>query len=1734
MGKLKRVALFLLLLTAGFFALRLFDEGGLPATPDDPPVVEPAVDDPPVDEPETGGDPTDVEPPVDPPVGPPVEPPVEEGARAIQGITPEGRFRYLAYHESESGIDPRWFELAAKDSGRSQTDPEMVELTEFVAKLYDVETTENPARLELRGARGQVREIAKGPLEFTYENRFELEDVVADLFDGAPIVPLELTSTRAEVDVTKLAETIRSDAPVQLAGDGLDLNGTGYLVELANELVTLERDATLRVTFADQPETELTSNGRLVLSRDGERVVARATDTAAIDVPGEGGRLDAGTITLVGRHADGVYALERLDAEGDVRWQLGEQRFRGERLVLRFVDDTPTEGTLDGSPVAELLLENQPVAGLEPGEDLQTIRITVRGEKTLKVDFDDQRTEFTAVGPAIVETTDGTLTSVGDVVAWQDARETSGFRASTGVVLEAGGGERLFCDSLLGRFDPDGGESLLFRAGGDTRLDRELEGEGRLVLSTTEGVDVMRVNERWRLIEGRGVTISHEDTADAFFARADRVWDAELEGPSFTAQGNVLVRNVDGELTGDLLVFEGMESFSLEGREVEGVLIPARLVGGVGTIVARRLERRGERIDASGNVDGDLTGERLGGRLEVACDALSMVEADGEGTRTWTVEAAGGVLATWTKSDGTERTHIDCDTLTGTRTETLDGEAVVTAENEWSATVVRESRLERLTGAASFTAERLLLRTRERPEGQPLPAGAPADEYVEARGKVLFHVTGVDDEDEPFDLQGRGHQLTLDGFRRGRLVPLAGERVWATGGLRVDQVPFSLESSSIVFDELRLEATDPVLELADFRLTGGRADGATDRTVTLSARTLVATPRYLEMVDDVRSQGRLQSGAPWDFTCRRIRFEIHDAARGIEVEDLRAMFASGDVRFRLGSAGDENLLAPVATAKGARLICYAGLRTLRLEGNPAEIATPAFRTTSTEFLEFDPEIAMLIGSGPGEMSPGTEAVEADWNLRYFSSRTFVDQGTGSYITALQEPVLVDPSAEMRLRSSWLVLWLDSTVWAEMPDRMRGLTSGEGAVGGAVPEDSSFQKNPFLGRMLSFLADMGAGDLVKEVYFEGPVEADYQEAQVARTGAIYVDMVTGRGWLYDATLNVFGWMVDQDFDRLVVRTKWMRHAEDGSLTANRATVTPCDHEEPHLRIVTGDLRIKPRANDLFEVSLKDNRIELYDVLTIPLFPITYGSEDGYTPLWKTLSFGSSARFGTSATAGFEAPAGEVGEKVNDLLGGDPDAFRSKYSVDVSWLDSRGARLDLGFLAESKGNYWLETNVGGLPDTGRDRGYIRVPKSERDDLRLWYRMKSRFQLGETSWVDARVSTQTDPGVQSEFFEREFERYEERDNLVHVRSAQGPWYLDASVKKRFDSFQSDIEELPSGGVYRGLDPILELGGLKLQHTGSVRAEYLRRREGDAGLQSPYAFPDVFPDGFGEQDVARVLADQRLELPVALPLGMRFVPFVDFTFRGWDEDTTGDDAYRSVFSAGGRLAASFWREGEDSLAVFGPYLEIRTELDSWRRGTPYVFDRNETEFDGDQIRVGAYGRIASKDGVHSLEIDASAAHVSERTDSPDAWRPIEVFGRIESLPFGVPVELWHDASYDLDREVTRYSLTSFAFRPDEDLRFEVGHRRARIADDSRRLYEAATFAGVWRANEKWEFEGRQVLSLRSNEALDRNLILRRFGHDVVFEVQASAREGEGSSIGISVEPRFGWRGTQLGYVRF
>lgn len=781
-------------------------------------------------------------------------------------------------------------------------------------------------------------------------------------------------------------------------------------------------------------------------------------------------------------------------------------------------------------------------------------------------------------------------------------------------------------------------------------------------------------------------------------------------------------------------------------------------------------------------------------------------------------------------------------------------------------------------------------------------------------------------------------------------------------------------------------------------------------------------------------------------------------------------------------------------------------------------------------------VAESAQSRPAESSTPLPPWQESWQLEGGACETLFE--ADSVLLVVPMPVL--KSGRREVRATWAVFWLDR-------DELSRLTPTLGGEQEFTPPDPAKRKAA-RARTNTLFEGMRAtplAELAREAYLEGPLEYLVDGELVATASAFYLDLVDGHGWIADAMMQVnqriFGQRVD-----LRARAKWLRHSADGTLRASNAIVTTCDFESPHLYITSKDLRIKPNPDSPdapWRLDLRENRLTLYDWFVLPLPRYTTSLDEEYRPTLDALRLGNSGRFGFSIGVKFNFPLGRLGRTLNKFLGGDVAASdvkqraTSNSSLSVELHGSRGLLFDTGLELAQPKLYWAEMYLGAVPDGGEDKGLIEVDEEDRDLVRLWYRARARYLLGETEWIDAVLSKQSDAGVQAEFWESDFLRYEQRDNYVHWRRARQETYLAGSVKWRLDDFRTDIEELPSLSWYQGRTDLASLGGSQLLWSGGFDTAFLRRKEGELGFASPFELPSVFPDGFGDREVLRADLNQRLELPIATDLaGLRWTPFVAARATAWSEDQLEEnEPTRAGIFAGLRVSTSFHKVlGGGGIAQFAPRIEVRGDLASEESGgQPVDFDAVENSIEGRFVEAGFYARFPFKGIGTTFDVDARVTHASDTAGgADDGWMPVGIFAGLSTSIGGVPIGVLHDGRYASSPAQTVYSLTSIGTGVKDKWGIEASHRYGRDLFGVE-LYEAATIAGRYRWTPKWEFEARETFSLSGDGTLSTKGILRRYGHDILFQLELGSRSGEGgSTVNFSFRPLVSWDPSEIGLL--
>jgi hypothetical protein len=752
----------------------------------------------------------------------------------------------------------------------------------------------------------------------------------------------------------------------------------------------------------------------------------------------------------------------------------------------------------------------------------------------------------------------------------------------------------------------------------------------------------------------------------------------------------------------------------------------------------------------------------------------------------------------------------------------------------------------------------------------------------------------------------------------------------------------------------------------------------------------------------------------------------------------------------------------------------------------------------------------------------------------------------SIIQLVENPVFT--SGNRTLRASWLVIWLDKKQLADL-DSDAGDQFDE-TKSSISRELDSFAANDFISppSLFSRFKSSSLTSVAQEIYLEGPIEYLVDGKHVGQAGAVYLDMVDGHGWIAEAAISVKR-SIRGRVTHLRVLADWLRHSADGSIRADDAVVTSCGFDSPHYHLSTKDLRITPSDNKeseddvLFDVTLRTNRLKLSESISIPLPKLSYPAGTDFTPKYEGFRLGNSARFGNFAEAQVNGDIGKLGERLTSALGNKSVWPKGKARLKLRWLGSRGVLLDSYVKFREDGRYAFELAVGGLPDRGDDRGAIRVGEDLRDTARLWYRSRGRFNASPTEWYDVSFSSQSDPGVQSEFWERRFFSYEHRDTYLHYRNAKNEYYFDATALARVDSYRTEVNEAPEIGFTRFSSEVAKIGSQSILYSTRTTAANLRRVEG-GGVIPPVGTTAVedglelnFEDGFGDRQVKRIDTMHRIELPFSLPFGaLRATPFTEVQATLWDR---GEDPANTPTRVGSfvglRLASNFWkRRAGGGLHVLTPSLEAKSALSVRNdNGTPVRFDVTEDNIDANQYELGLRSRWLEDDGLDEFDVDLKSTYQSSVPGERDRWLPLEMYSGFFSNIGDVKYGMRHEALYDFDRSQTAYSATALGFDISRNWGVELGHQRGRD-ESGEAVFESAGIGTRFKWTPKWEFDGRVSFSILDDGEDFTQFIVRRVGHDFVFELEFEDRTGEGgSSIGFSFRPIFNWRPGHLGALR-
>jgi len=1595
------------------------------------------------------------------------EAPLDEALAGTQTVEVAG-YTKMEFFDAETGLVLRQFEADnLEPKGEGMVRPYLA--TGLTVLEYEQGSTDLLRRVESDSA-DLVLDLGAGlgGPQLGDSSRIQLHGVTLRQLRALPQAPLVVTSPEVVAELDEQVYITESVHQVKVAGQGLSAEGRGLIFDARRGRLEFPMGGTFDLLREGAQRGVLSTalGTPLILEQQGgdrgERFEITADGPSVlVIVQDEELQLDAEYLHVETRVGDEGVEVDRIRVRGPVVVTRGLDRFGGVDALVAFQSDGSLRLEVQNAPWVEF-------GGIDPESEASLV--IMRGK-----------------GPMwAIENQDGLRFGMDS---------NANFEGPGGVRVEANGGFR-------GRMASDQSHAALDLLGAVfmNRADLELSTSNASML--VAGDDLIGVHlhttERLQMITklpgGSSASFTAIGGADVQVQGADvrvphalEVEVVALEGPKRQLNCNELI-----DLSLDL------RTFIARGN--------VRWLAPEGTASAEWMRSRGDEIELQG---------KLGQKARLVWIGAGLQEAELEAERIVVsdihVEAWEGVRADLSLDETAlglrcEHTRID-----------RQGKAF-----RWLAESVSESVWSQEALKISLAAGVLEVEGKEK---------------VQADGKSLVEVARVQvrEDVQATIAQANTVNVLADVLN---LVPnqsilveaLPGREITTSGQIPGTEMPFTVYGTSMTVDqdEVRLYGVHGSLEGALLPVSPGapKDDAEVRKSSDFAANSFWLTRTGLELEGEVYIESADFDGNPLSLSAHRITSGYNSPSDGLDLSpvDIQFIEAIGNVRAVYG--GLARLEADELSVNHERMT---------LRGSPLLLRSGESSLETTE-VTFD-LADYLIDAQEGIIRQGT-----GWSLA-FGGATAVRRGGGlmQTMSSLVHVDFVETS-----RAEHMAIWLHPSRWrALVHERLWGAPLELDYEDQApVLDQNALHETKLVNNTFQRLARGELASYVRAFHLQGSIELEREGIRLARAEEVYLDLENRRGWLNESELGFEIEMRGQK-QRLRAFSARLDSLPNGGLVASDATLTACSHEVPHYVIQTSDLRLEPRADGRWKFGVRGNRLMFPGGFSLPLPGIGSvvldeaggfeGLEDdeGRVRTIQNIFLSSTARFGTALGTAGTTDIGAVGQSLAEVFGFGGAEGSGKWKYEGAWLGSRGPLLGMGLLLRDKRTesnedevYWLNLWARGIYDEGEDRGVLRVDDRSDGDTRLWLNARGRYPFDDRQWIDVVANYQTDPGVQAEFYEREYLAYEERDTYVHWRKARDGHYFNAQVSAQGNSFRSAVLERPSLGFYRGAAEVGRLFNHSLLYSASVDAASLHRLEGDLQYESPFLGLDGAPDGLGDRRVTRIDTRHGLALPMSLgKSGVQAIPTLDLQATAWDRSVdAGNSIGRSGAFAGLELGGSWARVSNSSATSVAPFVSHREELLIDEHPEEVVlFDELDQPIGGSRSQAGLHlrwTRPASNDDA-DFQIGLERLHGSPQgLAGADSGH---FLGSLGTTAFGVPIGFRHDGRYLLDQGQTAYSKSTFAIKPVEWVEFQLSHDRA-LQVDQTALYEAITYRGRITVDSKWEIDALAQESIFGGESLRTELLLRRIGHDFVFELGFFHREGEGSGVKVNLAPLIGW----------
>lgn len=1600
----------------------------------------------------------------------------------------------------EQSDQPLWLHVKARDSRTLEGGS--IDMLELEFERYDPLT--HALTVEGRAGRARARFTSLGVLDTA--TPIPVRDALVTHHSSSRFSPLRVESPELELRVDQ--ELVTSDEMVSITGVGFASSGRAMRLDGLKQELTLRSETRARLELDNGGEALLEGRGALLARARPDLAPTLGDEVVSVEI--EGGakltlrtalalEIDAQSIVLYGRIDRERSAFVALYAEASrevVVRSRADGVFHSQRLVLDFdAQGMPTRATFDGEPTLDLALRGRSLAQVPREMLVEGEQLSVHGEGAGPLElFLDGAERFAFNGPVKLS-----LPALGAELECQTRLEGSlGENGSLHELVALGevrarhagwtvASERIEVETYLDALER---EAVRISAPQAASVSGQSPDGDPVTLRSGAGLVVDSSRDSFLVRRAEQVSVEQlRAGVRRFWARADEVTEFDPRQLSFLAEGKVEFEGPQGRGRGERLEVWAIDRAELAGTpESPAQLAAADGAKSWGVFQALFIEAQGELVHARGSAHAAVTVDELEYELD---SPWVVVERRGASEQPQfapdlKLDAGGGVRARVKNGD---------DELE------LYGERFHAEANR----ALDERGQERFEPTLSTIT-----------------------------GDVRFQHTGR------HELSGSGDRLELRADGSARLTPMAAEKVRISGLLPDGEASIEMLASQVDFSPTRVTALSVEADIDGLALApSGRDVPPQARKVRLIAGALDCDERSIVLSESVYIGGKTELLEDWDLDCGSalIRLDGRPDEKLDAQQRVHELVAWGGFQLRMSSQG---------AARGSMLELSNLKRSLTITGASDADETGYATLERGQTLWSAPRIELALDTGylrsEGAIVRPLDLDSRDsWTLSYEALEPL--PAGDDTIQIFRNPIW--RSGEIEVRAAWALAWVDSAKWRTLGHKSSSRTPDPDL-------EASARRRRFFGRV-----DMsGVQEWLHEIYLDGDVEQRVGGETQLRAGGVYMDLVDGHGWIVNAVLDLEMPIGGRKY-RLKLQADWLRHSLDGSMETRNAVATTCTHDAPHYVIKIGSFSRMPRYSDSrvtdpvtgetrvveklegYDVALEDNAIDFLGPVALPL-PRIAGRQDKNNKFDEQSlsvgsialpSFGQDSKLGTFISANFTTEIGPLVRGfhwlLNRMFSGRIDLPKPEGNTRIhADLNSRGLILGTESTFHAAGRYRWSVIFDAIYDDKQDRGLVRVDVDDRDDGRAWLRSRGRYLLGTDEWLDFIVTRQTDPGVQAEFFESDFLRFEERETLIHWRRADNERYTSATIEARVEDFRTEVVDQPSANMFKGRSGVGSIGALQIVQSSLLTLSNRRRFEGD-----PQYHERPFADGLGEREVLRADGVTRYETPwTAGDSGVRLTPFVEGRATGWSENAAEDDrAARAAVLAGVQASTTFWKRfGEGSWHVWTPTLAYRGDLAHFESGEPVArFDSVDAPIEGRFFDLSVRSRWEHRELRSALDIEVVQTHAeSVAPGENDGWLPLLTrstwLSRVAGMPFGVS----HEARYDMQHGETDYSRTLFGVEPTPGLDVEVGYHRGRDLAGLE-LYNAASVGARYQFTPKWEIEGRQTFSARdSGDSLAYALTLRRIGHDFVFELENSVVAGEGrSSLRFKFTPLFAWR---------